>query len=432
MANILVVNSVVPYPLNFSGNTVRVLPLSRELARHHRCFLFAIGDNDGRYSALRESGVYEDVLLLPEGLNTTQRIAAYMNLRSGHRDRVKRPDYVRALTATTKDYVRRHNIDLILAHGSKPYDFLEDYRGVPKILDKIDCMSLARQRRYEHVRATLRFGQKLSFGLQSYRIAYSESTLTKVYDVVTVTSPMDRDFLASLSTVNKDRIVAIPNGVSPDLVERRVPPDTVELPNAFAFWGSLDFPPNSTAIYYFYEKVFLPYLRDQDIRWYIVGRNAEENMLRMAQKHRNIVVTGEVKDLFALVGSIPVMINPMQIGGGIKNKVLEAFALGRVVVSNTLGMEAMGATPDVHYVHADAPEQFALAIMKYVRETEAARPIGEAARRFVLEHHTWEKVSERFLGLIDELLAERRDHGVDGHGGPVDPVQRSPGAAASM
>lgn len=71
-------------------------------------------------------------------------------------------------------------------------------------------------------------------------------------------------------------------------------------------------------------------------------------MLRMAEEHDNIVVTGEVADLFALIARIPIVINPMRSGGGLKNSVLESMALERLVISNRLGIEAVDAVRDVH------------------------------------------------------------------------------------
>jgi glycosyltransferase involved in cell wall biosynthesis len=99
------------------------------------------------------------------------------------------------------------------------------------------------------------------------------------------------------------------------------------------------------------------------------------------------------------------MINPMRTGSGLKNKVLEAFALERLVISNDMGMEALCAIKDRHYIQAEGPDQFAKEILKYSRLTAARRCIGQNARKLVLENYTWDKIGERYLNLIDSVLS---------------------------
>jgi len=54
----------------------------------------------------------------------------------------------------------------------------------------------------------------------------------------------------------------------------------------------------------------------------------------------------------------------MVTGSGLKNKVLEAFALGRAVVSNRMGIESIvGAPPGVHFRLAEKPAEFAEEIL---------------------------------------------------------------------
>jgi glycosyltransferase involved in cell wall biosynthesis len=95
----------------------------------------------------------------------------------------------------------------------------------------------------------------------------------------------------------------------------------------------------------------------------------------------------------------------MLIGGGLKNKVLEAFAMQRAVVSNTLGMEAIDATPGEHYVAAETPAEFAARIQELLDDTTRAHVIGRAAREYLLERYTWRVVGQQMNALICDVLA---------------------------
>ncbi|MEW6442351.1 MAG: glycosyltransferase, partial [bacterium] len=107
---------------------------------------------------------------------------------------------------------------------------------------------------------------------------------------------------------------------------------------------------------------------------------------------------------------IPIAITPMQTGGGVKNKTLEAFALKRLVISSGKGVEALDAQDGVHYIRAERPEEYAREIMRHLQPTDRGDTIRRNARQLVLEKYTWKKIGDRYLGLVMQALTsqERR------------------------
>ena len=97
----------------------------------------------------------------------------------------------------------------------------------------------------------------------------------------------------------------------------------------------------------------------------------------------------------------------MRIGGGLKNKGLEGLALRRLVIFNQLGIESISAARDVHYVHAERSEEFAVEIIKYLGDKEGRERIGRAGRRLILDHYTWSQAGTSYLHLISQALAAR-------------------------
>ena len=165
----------------------------------------------------------------------------------------------------------------------------------------------------------------------------------------------------------------------------------------------MSFKPNYSAIQYFYKNIFAPYLAAEGITWYIIGRDADEWISGLAEDHDNIVVTGFIDDLFGFVKRIPVTVNPMIMGSGLKNKVLEAFALKRTVISTTMGVEAIEATPGEHYVLADDPQKFAEAVVYYLGNPQQRKAIGDHARSLVMEKYTWSVVGEQWKLDIEHV-----------------------------
>lgn len=399
MANLLILNITIPYPLHHNGNTVRVLPMSRELAKHHRCYLAAFGEADERYRELAAHHEYEDILLLPP-FPTAHPWWRHLFWRTGNLIKRLHPHYYCDCVAKLTAFANRHHIDLVLAHTMIASEFAEELPVARKIVDTIDSRYLYLERRYANPHPTnMTLWERLKAAREMARARYQESRLLRHFALATTVSARDSATLRDLTGSPDGRIFDIPNGVAPELEQWN---DAGAIPGrSIAFWGALDFPPNATAVIYFYEQVFLPYLSNANVSWHIIGRNPGPGIQALAKRHDNIIVTGYVPDLFALVRGIPVVVNPMLIGGGLKNKVLEAFAMQRAVVSNALGMEAIDATPGKHYLSAETPGEFAAQILALLDDATLAQTIGHEARELVLDRYTWPIVGEKMNGLID-------------------------------
>ena len=127
----------------------------------------------------------------------------------------------------------------------------------------------------------------------------------------------------------------------------------------------------------------------------------------MAKRNPNMQLTGYVEEFFCLVSRIPIMVNPMQIGGGLTNKVIETFALERLVFSNNIGMEAIPAKKGLQYIRAKTSKEFAEAVLKYSLDEKKRKSIGLGARSFVEERYNWIKIGKKYCDLIDGLLQIR-------------------------
>ncbi len=402
MANILVFNCVLPFPPYHSGNTVRVYHLSREIAKHHDCFLAAFADPDESYRELKATGLYKDILLLSDRAIAEPRKTRSLDLRTGYFAKAAPPEHLERTVGFLENFVHEHRIDLLITHTLGITKYAEPIHGVAHIVDLIDSHALAAERRYRQIKASLGWLQRFHALKSLYRRRQRERHVIRYFPCITTVSPIDKACFVSLNGMARSNVHVVPNGVAPRVLDHHFEGD--EIVNAIVFFGTLDFPPNSTAVYYFYEMVFLPHLKDKGVTWYIVGRRPQDRMLQIAREHRDIVVTGEVRDMFGLISRIPIVINPMRIGGGLKNKVLEGMALQRLVISNQLGIEAIDAIRDVHYVHAETPEEFATEIVKYLGDSESRDRIGRAGRRLIVDNYTWSRVAGRYLELISRAL----------------------------
>ena len=193
------------------------------------------------------------------------------------------------------------------------------------------------------------------------------------------------------------RVEVVPSGVD---TEHFCPSAESPEPRSLLFVGNLSFPPNQAAVLFFARRV-LPHLERlvPDFRWFVVGPSPSCEVTALASDPR-IVVTGYVNDIRPYLRRCMVFVSPLVSGGGIKTKVLEAWAMAKPVVATTLGSAGLAARPDFNLVVATNPEMIARAVAELFSDPERAQRIGLAGRETVLERFSW----HQHAAHLEELL----------------------------
>ena len=402
MANLLVLCGKIPFPPDYSGHAARVFPLCIELSKRYNLYLSVFEDDSERLKRLGQTNVFKDILTIPQPTRA-KNIWRYLFIRSGNYDRVAMPDYYKRNVRLLRSFANENQVDLVLAFDEIEYgSSLSDY---PRIIDNADSHRLTFQRTYSHMHKSLSLLQRLELKARIYNATYRERELTRQFNFVTTISPVDREALIQLNQPDSDRIVVVPNGVRPEFVMFQ-PDDQDELA-AVAFWGALNFAPNREAVRFYYENVYLKYFQNSDVKWFIIGSYKDELIAEIDRMHGNIEVTGFVNNLPRVVSRIPIVINPMKMGSGLKNKVIEAFALGKLVISTEMGMQGIEAKDGIHYVKADTGQEFAQAIIHFLSSKEERKRIAGNARKLVVDLYTWERVGAGLRQLIDITLNKK-------------------------
>jgi sugar transferase (PEP-CTERM/EpsH1 system associated) len=168
----------------------------------------------------------------------------------------------------------------------------------------------------------------------------------------------------------------------------------------FVFTGTMDYWPNVDAVKWFAANVF-PKLRAArpNATFTIVGSKPTPEVTAL-QAQDGIKVTGRVADVRPYLAHGHVAVAPMRIARGIQNKVLEAMAMAKPVVTTDQGLEGIDAQPERHLLLANTEDEFFRACLRAAEPDAAA--LGLAARRLMENAYTWEG---RLQGL-DRLLAE--------------------------
>lgn len=223
----------------------------------------------------------------------------------------------------------------------------------------------------------------------------------------------DRRRLASLAP--EARICAIPTGVDTHYFS---PNGYHEHANRIVFSGSMDWHPNEDAVAYFADAI-LPRIRAEvpDASLTVVGRNPTPRLRELAAR-AGIAVTGTVNDVRPWIAEGAVYVVPLRAGSGTRLKIFEALAMGKAVVSTTVGAEGLALEPGRHFVPADDPDAFAGAVVQLLRDPERRRALGGAGRSLVETHYSWAIVAREFERRCEQVVIEHADARAAAEGRP--------------
>ena len=114
-----------------------------------------------------------------------------------------------------------------------------------------------------------------------------------------------------------------------------------------------------------------------------------------------VEVTGAVEDTRPYLRGALVVVVPLRAGSGTRLKVLEAFAMGRPVVSTTLGAEGIDAADGEHLRLADDPRGFADRVVELAGSPEERARLAAAGRRLAEERYGWDAIGDRLADLYE-------------------------------
>ena len=169
---------------------------------------------------------------------------------------------------------------------------------------------------------------------------------------------------------------------------------------SIGFLGNMGYPPNIEAVHWLYEKVFLPIRRElPGLSLIVIGKDPVGSIKKLGAEP-GVVVTGTVETIWPYINSVDVFVFPLLRGAGLKNKILEAMAAGRPVITTAIGNEGIDAADGKEIAIRDTPEEFRMEAIRLLRSADAQRAMGDSARRFVRERFSWERILTRYEEIV--------------------------------
>jgi polysaccharide biosynthesis protein PslH len=307
---------------------------------------------------------------------------------------------VPALRAAAAALVRARAVDLCVADFLAATPNIPDVGSAPVLLFAHNVEHLIWQRLAETEGQAWR---RALLGIEWRKMRRWEAAACARASFTVAVSEPDRALLAALAP--QARIAAIPTGVDTDFF---APTGVAERPARLVFTGSMDWYPNEDAVIYFIEDI-LPAIRREipAVRLTVAGRHPSPR-LRAAAAQAGVDVTGTVPDVRPYIAEAEVSVVPLRVGGGTRLKIFEALAMGKAVVSTSTGVEGLPLVTDEHFVEADAPAEFAAAVVQLLRDSSRRRRLGTAGRELVATRYGWAQVARSFEHCIEQVMGDPR------------------------
>ena len=393
MKTILLISRCPPFPLHF-GDRLIIWHLARELSR--RGYIIDLLAFYDRADDPDQIGEYRDffrhIELIPEARRSG---TAYLrrlfdpSLRfANSANKSFSPRFWQAIS----DHLERVDYDVVHCFGSvSVYEYHPLFADKPCLITPYESYTL-------YLQSAAGQGQ-LGARMQLPIVRRFERWMYTTYDRTVVIAEKDRQVLLSLQP--KLAVDVIPNGIELERYPWRGEGREAE---TLLFVGNYEYPPNQDAARLLVDRVLPQIWRElPEAKLRLVGNNPPDWLKERADAR--IEVTGQVPEVQPYLAKATAFVCPLRIGAGLKNKLLEALAMGIPVVATALSLDGINVTDGESAIIAEQDEM-AGATVKLLSDEGLRRRLSQRGRQLVESEYTWQQTASRYEQLYTEITRE--------------------------
>jgi len=391
---ILLITPGVSYPPS-DGFSMRVAGLLQELALRHQVTLLTYDHAVGDTAALRDIGV--DVRLVPGG-NGRPRLWKYLSLISMRSFRGRYYQSA-AMQRAIRDALTAEPFDVVQVESTELWAFDARVPGSRHIvvLDAHNVFAELLKRLADQQEGVL---NRAYWRVETAKFVREERNYWASVDGCVLTSEREAAVVRASRGVRAAAVV--PNAIDLDYFRPSTGPVD---PGEIVFTGLMSYRPNQDAVTWFAREILPLILKSRpEITFTVVGKEAPASLLALAGPH--IRFTGRVPDTRPYLSRAAVVVVPLRAGSGTRLKILEALAMGKGIVSTSIGCEGLDVTSGRELVVADEPEPFAEAVIRLVDAPHEAAELGRRGRELVERSYGWPAAAL----ALEQFYAQLRSH----------------------
>jgi len=239
--------------------------------------------------------------------------------------------------------------------------------------------------------------KKKYIDLLAKRMKNYEISIFNKLDAICAMTNIDVDSFKALGF--KKQIASIPTGYILDEIKH-----TEEPIDEFSVFhiASMDWLPNTEGVDWFIKNVWNKVNKAiPKSHLYLAGREMPQSYYELNKK--SITTVGPVESAKEFFLSKHIMVVPILSGSGMRIKIIEGMALGKVIISTTIGAEGINCTNKKNILIADTPKAFSSAIIKCLNDKSFCEEISKNAKQLIVEEYSNESISIRMMDFFKQL-----------------------------
>ncbi len=393
MKTILLISRCPPYPLHL-GDRLIIWHLARELSRRGYVIdLLALYDRDEDPQQIdKYRSFFRHIELFAEPRRKGMAYLRRLFVPGSRFARSAEGSFCPPLWQAIAARLKQGDYDLAHCFGSvSVYEYHPLFAHLPNVITPYESHTLYLQ--------TASAQSQISARLRLPLARRFEQFMFGPYDRTVVISEADRALLRELQPELSVDVIA--NGIE---LERFTPPDAERDPHTLLFVGNYEYPPNQDAARILIDKV-LPEVRRvvPEARLQLIGNNPPEWLRGLANDR--IEVSGHVPEVMPYLARGTVFVCPLRFGAGLKNKVLEALAMGIPVVATPLSVEGIDVYDGESALIAPI-EQIARKIIELLGDVALRERLSKNGRALIESRYSWERTASSYERLYDEICQQ--------------------------
>jgi polysaccharide biosynthesis protein PslH len=403
--SILYVAHMPPSPPRF-GAQARIHGLITQLALRHEVTAAVLVDDEFDVDECRDAmqGYCREVVMVPnpgarQGLaKRLLQVCSLASIRSFQRQRLTLP----ALQQSLDQILRARPFDVVnlefpyLGH----YDLRQAPHGAKLPALVVDSHEIAYDLARQFARTSGSLARRLYAAANWRKLRREELGTYRDADGVYLCSAADERRL--LNEAPGLRTAVIPNAADVEYYRPR-PTDPRPDGRTVVYFGLLSTIPNIDGVVHFVQDIWPRIaMADPNARCKIIGGRPPPSLRALAGPR--VELTGFVPDLRPHLAAAAAVVVPLRLGGGTRLKIVEAMAMGKAIVSTTLGAEGIDAVPGRDILVEDQPAAFADAVLRLLAEPGLAARIGQSARWLAVDRYSWSEAARALDDFYRRIL----------------------------
>lgn len=389
--NILFLLPRYPFPL-IGGDRVKPYYIIKHLAREHNVTLVTFFQGKKFTESLKNSvkklGVDLHVIPLKPfnaGISSLPKLLSRKPLEILYYEQKQYHEEVEKL-------IEERNFDIAFSFFMRTAEYIKNAQ-IPSILMAEDCRTEYQKRSYK---GTKNLKQKLIRYWEWKKLGRYEPDIVNYFDAVTFVTEDDIKLMKKLNPNANYHLLT--NGVD---IEKFIPDEKQERENLL-FTGKLDVWANELMINRLVNEI-LPLVRKEfpKIKLILAGANPSKSVQKLDGE--DIEVHSNVPEIVSYLQKAAVYVHPHFGGTGIQNKLLEAMSAGCPIVTTTTGNQGIYANDREEIMIADSSEEFAMKVIKILKDKQLSEKISKNARDYIIRTHSWQIIYDQCDNIIKEV-----------------------------